>query len=460
MQASETLLPSARAAGEIPLAAELIAAYVSSCAGDQLPGAVLHEAARCFLNFTGCALAGGSHDVVGAVDRAISPLSGPGAASVIGHGKSTSPLLAALLNGASASAHSFDDTHAEAVVHPGAPVCAAALAAAQMASASGPRLLQGIALGAEITCRLSKAISVAPAENDIGWYQTSVTGGIGAAIAVGKILGLDAHQMANAMGIAVAMASGSRIMQGSMTMLMLAGHAARCGLEAALMAREGFQSPTASLDGAYGFTDVFSKRAHPQALTGRLGSHFEILANTYKAYPCGVVLHPVVDACLELRGRHEFVLADVNKVFIRMSPVALMLTDRRHPATRTEGQVSVHHWAATALVLGRATLEEGLVHALQDPATASFRDKVFPCSDPTLARDEVSVSVECQSGQVLHSARFRGCRPMSDLDLAHKFRAQFLHGGASPDVGRMESLLAEIQALPDRADLERLGALL
>ncbi|RZJ16932.1 MAG: MmgE/PrpD family protein [Haliea sp.] len=367
---------------------------------------------------------------------------------------------AALLNGAAASAHSFDDTHAEAVVHPGAPVCAAALAAAQMVQASGTQLLQAIALGAEMTCRLSKALSVPPAENDIGWYQTSVTGGVGAAIAAGKILGLDGPGIARAIGIASGMASGSRILQGSMTMLMLAGHAAQCGLQAALLAREGFESPRACLDGEHGFLDMFSRVANPAALTDGLGVHFEVLANTYKAYPCGVVLHPVVDACLEIRARPGFAPQDVRKVFIRMNPVALMLTDRRHPQTRTEGQVSVHHWAATALSLGRATLEEGLVEALQDPALACLRDKVFPCSDTTLARDEAIVSVDCGLEGLMQGALFKGCRPMSDVDLAQKFRAQALHGRQPGGADGSDRLLAEILALPGRDDLDRLGSLL
>jgi 2-methylcitrate dehydratase PrpD len=319
-------------------AAALVGDYVSAARLGDLPPEVVHEARRCFLNFVGCAAGGVDHEVVQAAYRALVPYAGTPAASLIGLGERTDSMLAAFVNGTSASAHSFDDTHAEAMVHAGAPVCSATLALAQARGSNGGEFLLAVALGVEVTCRLSKAISVAPAVGDIGWYQTGVTGGIGAAVATGKLLGLEAAQLRNAIGIAAAQASGMRILQGSMSMLMLAGHAAQCGMRASLLAQQGLESPSASIDGRYGFGEVFSTRAHLPWFSSDLGRRHEILSTAYKAYPCGVVLHPVVNACRDVAAQSDLDPDAIESISVRIHPVALALTDRPHPSSRTEGQ--------------------------------------------------------------------------------------------------------------------------
>jgi 2-methylcitrate dehydratase PrpD len=443
-----------RALGAVPGATVRLAGYTASARVEDLPQAVVHEAARCFMNFVGCAIGGTDHDVVRFTQRALAPFAGPPRSSLVGLRRRSDPLTAALINGASASAHSFDDTHAEAIVHPGAPVAAATLALAQTLAVEGRTFLGALALGVEATCRLSKAVSCPPAEGDVAWYQTGIAGGIGAAVACGRLLGLDPARMANAIGVAVATASGSRILQGSMSMLLLAGHAAQCGLRAALLANEGFDSPAASLEGPHGFAAVYSKSPHLPWIDAALGERFEILSNTYKAYPCGVVLHPVVDACLEIRAQAP---VDIESIDVRIHPAALALTDRPRPATRTEGQVSVQHWAAIALRFGRAGLDEGKPAALRDPDTAALRDRVDAQPDASLARDAAQVRVRLRSGAVLESGVHRGCRPLDDAALAEKLRGQ---ATGTFDGTHADALVAAIWRLPDAASLDDVAALL
>jgi 2-methylcitrate dehydratase PrpD len=142
------------------------------------------------------------------------------------------------------------------------------------------------------------------------------------------------------------------------------------------------------------------------------------------------VLHPVVDACFELRGRKDsdpgFDPRTLREIRVRLHPVALAVTDRRQPSTRTEGQVSVHHWSAVALALGKAGLPEGDLPVLRDPQIAALRERVRPVPDDALARDEAEVTVVLDSGATLASTRHKGCAPMSDDALAAKFRAQAL----------------------------------
>ena len=431
-----------------------LAEYASATGADALPPAVLHEALRCVVNFIGCAIGGTDHDVVRAMTGALLPFAGSAGASLIGQRRRCDALTAALVNGSSASAHSFDDTHAEAVVHAGAPVCSAALALAQSADKDGRSLLAAVALGVEATFRLSKAVSVTPAVGNIAWYQTGIAGGVGAAVAASKLLDLPAEPMRNAIGLAVATASGSRVMQGSMAMLMLAGHAAQSGLRAALLAQQGVESPQASLEGAHGFAAVFSAQPHLPWIDAGLGQRYEILSNTYKAYPCGVVLHPVVDACLELRAALGAPVEHIASIEVRVHPVALALTDRRHPSTRTEAQVSLHHWAATAIALGSAGLDEGKLPAIRDPGTTALRDRVQPVADEAFPRDAAQVTLRLASGATHASAVHRGCRPLDDAALERKLRMQAAGIVADADV---DTLVRSLRQLPDARSLAALG---
>jgi 2-methylcitrate dehydratase PrpD len=268
-----------------------------------LPPAALHEARRCFVNFVGCAIGGLSHEMMGMTASALLPFGGPATATVIGRRVRTDPLTAAVLNGASASVQSYDDCHLEAVIHPGAPIGAACLALGETKDISGAEFLAAFAIGVETICRLSKALSVTPAASNIAWYQTGVCGGVAAAVAAGRILRLTSAQMESAIGIAVSQASGSRVIQGSMCILFLAGHEAQVGVRAALLAQQGFQSPSQSIEGRYGFYEMFSLKPHSPSLIADFATRHEILALDYKFYPCGIVLRPIIDACLRLRER-------------------------------------------------------------------------------------------------------------------------------------------------------------
>lgn len=439
-------------------ATQLLVGYVAGQGAGDLPAEVIHEARRCLMNFIGCSAGGFDHDVSKAVAGGLAALSGPPSSSMIGLGRKGDALLAALYNGTSASAHSFDDTHGEAMVHAGAPVCAAALATSQWLGAKGGNLLAAIATGVEVTCRLSKAVSVAPALGNIAWYQTGIAGGVGAAVACSRLLALDAVQTANAIGIAVSQSSGTRIMQGSMAMLMLAGHTAQCGIRAALVAQHGLQAPSASIEGKYGFAELYSERPYLKWLTDDLGHRHEILSNTYKSYPAGVVLHPVIDACRELKSRHREISPEaIAEVTVHIPQAAVVLTDRVEPETRTAGQVSAQHWTAVALVSDTLGLREGMLPALRDPVTTALRHKVKLVADPALGRDGAQVRVRLHSGQTYESSVFRGCAPMSDAQIEEKFARQ---AGAVMPEDKVRALAAAIWALRDTSDAGDLGALL
>ena len=402
--------------------------YVFAARATDLPEDVERQAARTFLNVLGCAIGGAGHESVEATVRALLKYSGPPEATMLGRGQRCDILLASLINGMSSSVYSFDDTHAQAIVHPGGPVASAMLALAEVRPVNGADFLLAFALGTEVVCRISKAISVAPARTKTGWIQTGVTAGLGAAVGVGKLLGLNAQRLSWATGIAACQAGGMRALTKSMCFSFMAGQAAQAGLRAALMSEQGFTSGEDVLGARHGFADLYSDEANLAVLTEGLGSRFEILDNTFKPYPCGVVIHPVIDACLEIGIQHAFDVQSIKHVRIKVHPTAMTVADIRHPQDSFEGQMSLHHWAAAALVDKTAGIAQSGVDKLNQRSIVALRDKIELVSDAATARDQSEVTISFESGNVLthrvEHCRGGAARPMTDDELERKFRDQ------------------------------------
>src|ERR1700760_840938 len=134
--------------------------YIVAARWSDLPAPVRREALRSFVNIMGCTIGGARHDVVDLADRSLRDFSGAPQATLIGRDSKADVLHACLINCLASSIYSYDDTHAEAVVHPAGPVATAALALAEQRATGGEDFLLALALGIEMTCRLSKAISV------------------------------------------------------------------------------------------------------------------------------------------------------------------------------------------------------------------------------------------------------------------------------------------------------------
>jgi 2-methylcitrate dehydratase PrpD len=421
-----------------------------------IPEAVRNETKRVFVNYLGCALGGSQHEAITIAERALSPMGGPPQATVLGRSGRRDILLASLLNCLSASIYSFDDTHAQAIVHAGSPVASALFALAETKPVSGADFMLALALGLETVCRLSMAVSVPPAAAEIAWLQTGISGGVGAALGAGRLLGLNEDQLTAAIGIAAAEASGTRAATG-MSFALTAAHACQTGLRAALLAAQGFGSRDDTLEGQHGFAAAYSKGPNLAALTDGLGTHFETLAMTYKPYPCGVVIHPAIEACLDLRAERGVAMDTVSTISLRTNPMALTLASNRHPKNQLEAQVSLYHWVAAALTFGAAGLEQGA--AVNDPAVVKLRDRIEAAADQAVAKDAAELTVVLADGERL-VRRIDHClggpvRPMSNDELSAKFMTQACRV-LKPNVA--QAVLADgwrLDSMPDVGALAR-----
>jgi len=202
--------------------------------------------------------------------------------------------------------------------------------------------------------------------------------------------------------------------------------AAQTGLRAAFLARAGFTSSPVALEGRYGYLSVFSDQPDLEALTGGLGERFEILRNTYKPYPCGIVIHPIIDACLELRRTYGLDASRIASVAIAASPGAMALCNNRNPRDEMQAHVSLHHWTAVCFVRGTARIQDmDTGTAVKDPDLMAFQDRVAASLDPNRASDSAEVTVVLTDGS-RHTVNIEhgigsAARPMTNTELETKF---------------------------------------
>jgi 2-methylcitrate dehydratase PrpD len=401
-----------------------LAAYVVRAKPEDLPAPVRREACRTLLNWAGCAVGGSRHETVDIAVRALRPFSGAPQASLLGRRERMDILHAALMNGISSHVLDFDDTHLKTVIHPAGPVASAILALAETRPVSGRDFLHALVLGAEVECRIGNAVY--PAHYDRGWHITGTTGVFGAAAASGRLLGLSEQQMRWAFGLAATQPVGLREMFGTMTKSFHPGRAAQNGLTAAVLAKEGFTSSEVALEGRTGWAHVLSTTCDYAQITQGLGEHYEISLNTYKPFACGIVLHPIIDACLQLRAAHHLTPEAIDRIDLSVHPLVLELTGKRSPQTGLEGKFSVYFAAAVAMAAGDAGVKQFTDEWVRQPAVVALRDRVTATVDPSIGEAQARAVITLKDGRRFEKFVERAVgsveQPMSDADLDAKVR--------------------------------------
>jgi len=406
-----------------PEVTRTLARYVVGARYDALPDAVRREARRTLLNWTGCTIGGSAHETVDTAVAALAPFFGATQASLLGRSERLDILHASLINGIASHVYDFDDTHLKTVIHPAGPVASAILALAEYQPVSGRDFLNALVLGVEVECRIGNAVY--PDHYDRGWHITGTTGVFGAAAASGKLLGLTEQQMIWALGLAATQPVGLREMFGSMTKSFHPGRAAQNGLTAALLAGRNYTSTDVALEGKSGWAHVLSTKQDYAEITGGLGEHYEILLNTYKPFACGIVIHPTIDACIQLRNQYRITPAQVERIELRVHPLVLELTGKKTPQSGLETKFSVYFAAALALARGKAGIHDFSTANARDPELIALRDRVTATVDPAITEEQVRATVLLKDGRRLETFIEHAVgsieRPMSDADLEAKF---------------------------------------
>jgi 2-methylcitrate dehydratase PrpD len=407
-----------------------LAKLIVSMGFDDIPETARHEARRTLLNWVGCAVGGCHDDTVSNVVAALAPFAGPGQATLFGRTERMDILNAALVNGISSHVLDFDDTHPETTIHPAAPVLPAIFALAEHRPVSGRDFMLALVVGVETECRIGRA--AAPAHYDAGWHITGTAGVFGSVAAAGKLLGLNEQQMSWAIGLAAAQPVGLVEMFGSMAKSFHPGRSAQNGLTAALLAGRGFTASEQGLEAKFGWFNVLTSERKFAALTD---NSWQILKNTYKPFPCGLVLHPAIDGCLQLCVRERLMPQMIERVDVAVHPRVMQIAAIREPMTGLEGKFSIYHAAAVALVEGVAGERQFSDDVVLAPTVVRLRKRVNPTADPSLAKDQARVSILKRNGEVssIFVERAVGSleNPMSDRMIEDKFLS-LVDGTLSP----------------------------
>ena len=413
-----------------------------------------HEAKRSILNFFATALGSAYDPAVASALRTLSPFSGAATSAIIGRPERLDALGAAFVNAVSANLLDFDDTHLDTIIHPAAPVAAPVLALAQARGFSGRDAITAFILGVEVECRIGNAVS--PGHYARGWHITSTCGVFGAAAACAKLLGLSAEGITNAIGIAASQSAG--IMENLPTAAknVSVGNAARNGLFAALLAAEGYGSSARAIEGPLGWARAMGDEPDLERLVGGLGKSWEIAKNTYKPYPAGIVFHAVIDACFTLRSKLNQRVDDIASITVQGSALLLARGDRPVRNER-DARVSIHHCAASALLLGQAGVPEFAEASVFRPDIVSLRQKVRAELDASLPDGAARVSIHLTSGETLSetvmAARGSLADPLSDLDIEAKLRDGARSSGTA---WQADAVIAGVWRLDAVADVSRL----
>ena len=448
------------------LAVPTLARFAAGLRYEDLPDEVVRQARNCIIDTVGVAVYG-SRLPWSRIIAAYALRNGAGGAcSLFGNPQArVHAPFAALANGAFSHAFEQDSLRRPgAAVHPGASLLPAALAAAETSQASGRRLLTAFVAGLEVMFRIGAASR--HSSEALGFHGPGLTGPYGAAIASGLVQGLDADQLAAALGIAGSLSGGllafTKADQGAMVKRLHLGRAAESGILASQLAGDGFEGPHNVLEGRYGFLEAYCRDADPSRLTAGLGQDWETLRICIKAYPCHITAHTPIQALRRLMTEHQFTAADVTALSISGAHKLISHHDLREPQDLMQAQYSVPFCVALALVRDPADPRSWDDAALADPLIRSLCRMItlqpFAEGEKLDSGWHTRIAVDLLDGRRLtaEGLSFRGMPedPLSDEEIAAKFR--LLIGNA--DRAKAELLLAGLQQLEAAEDVKIFSA--
>lgn len=350
-----------------------------------LPQPVVARTEELFLDwFASCVAGKGARPVT--ILEKFSRRMGPvdGSSELLASRRRTSPLFAALVNGASSHVVEQDDLHNSSVLHPGTVVFPALLAAAQETGANGRDFIAAAAVGYECGVRVGEFLGRSHYKV---FHTTGTAGTLAAAAAVAHVLGLDARTMQHCLGSAGTQAAGlwEFLRDAADSKQLHTGKAAADGLLSAYVARDGFTGAQRILEGEQGMAAGMSSDADSTFLTDGLGSRWAITDTSFKFHASCRHTHPAADALLELMRAHHLAADDIAEVTAHVHQAAIdVLGPVTDPQTVHQSKFSMGFVLALIALKGRAGLDDFTEAALQDRPLRAFHDRVRMVLDPEI----------------------------------------------------------------------------
>jgi len=340
-------------------------------------------------------------------------------------------MTAALANGVMAHALELDDGSKHATYHPGCSIVPTALALGEELVVGGAELLRAIALGYEVSLRIGSAIN--PSHYLSGFHPTGTIAHFGTTTTAGILLGLDADQLVNALGLAGSMASGINQYEADGTVVkhLHPGNAARDGILSALMARKGFTGPEEVIEGRLGFAHCFADECDASAIVEEMGENWRFMKIYFKPYCSCRYVHYAIECVQKVLEGHPIAHDAVERGVIRTHRNAKQGSDIPEFRTPLHARTSIQHGVSAILVKGEAGLQQYTEEAICDEQVCAMATRVSVEFDEELQKsypDPRPMAIELYTTDgTCHTARVDYAKgdplnPMSDEELCAKFR--------------------------------------
>jgi 2-methylcitrate dehydratase PrpD len=363
-----------------------LAAFTAGLDGEAIPDKVLDRATIQIADTVGVALCTATQSY-GERIRSYVDTAMPGHSGTILGGGTASPTGAAFANGALAHANDYDDTFESIIIHPSASVVPATIAAAEAVDADTDRVLAGYVAGVETTFRIGHATY--PGHYTNGWHSTGTIGSFGATAAAAAVFGLDTRELRHAFGIVASGSSALLRNAGTMTKAIHTAHAARMGVEAALLAREGITADESVLSGERGYGAVMApdESYDPKQIADGLGTEWAVMDVGIKPYPCGRIMHAAMEALRDLKREEMLRVDDVESVVVSLDDAASDVMTYERPTNEFEARASVEFGLAAVLREGEAGVTEFTTGYITDERTRAVMERVERDFEPDLFGD-------------------------------------------------------------------------
>ena len=436
--------------------------FLSAIRFEQIPAPVIARTEELFLDWFASALAGKDARPTRVMEKFAETM-GPrdGDSEILVSRKKTSPLFAALINGAASHFVEQDDLHNSSVLHPGTVVFPAVLAAAQSTRASGREFLAAVVAGYECGVRVGEFLGRSHYKV---FHTTGTAGKLAAAAGVAHLLKLDAERMQHCLGSAGTMAAGlwEFLRDAADSKQLHTAKAAADGLMAAYIARDGFTGARKIFEGKQGMAAGMSSDADARCLTDGLGTRWATAETSFKFHASCRHTHPSADALLALMQQHKVKADDIASVIAHVHQGALdVLGPVTDPQTIHQSKFSMGFVLALVANLKRASLADFTDEALRDNKLRTFHDKVAMTLDPVVDQAYPKrwfghVSVKTRDGreldQRIESPKGDPDNVLSRAELEDKaLRLAAFTGGAN--AAEMKGVIARIWQLHDAADV-------
>ncbi|MBQ7859398.1 MAG: MmgE/PrpD family protein [Faecalibacterium sp.] len=441
---------------------------------ETLPPAAVQAQKNSLTDMLGVMLAATGLDLSSAPFAAYAAAEGTGPCTILGREEKTTPMLAALANGALVHALDYEDSHEVATVHPNSAALPAFMALCQqVGGVSGKTFLTAMALASDICCRLDLGVN-----EDLlkyGWNMPPVHGSMGAVLGAGKLLGLDAGQISDAVALNMCQATCSgeaANSAGSAVRTVREGFAAQAAVQSALLAKRGvparFETP---FEGRLGYFHMYARDNYtPEKVVKDLGKVYQGEFISFKPWPCCRATHTSIDGVLTLMRQHDIKPEEITGIHITLQEIGKMVTEPREikyrPKAPSIGKFSLPFIVATAVLKGNVGLDSFGMDKLEDPEILAMGDKVICQINPAWTKEQnkyTDLIIHTTRGDfAMHLEHPLGCveNPMTEADTRRKFADCAARAKRPYSAERIAQICTTINRLEELEDVNELFDLL